>query len=267
MSCGCGSNSSYEKQYDIELINIEKHSEDTFSFDFDAEKVFWSEGESSKVYMTVNGEKIGKKFSHATMIEESFIRFTTRIREGHSAYKGAMANLRIGDKITISEPSGDFKLKRDNRPVVLLSNGVGIAAVRGLVKRYEKDQTSIPCMIQLNVDGTTRLYKKELDALANSKLQFASYYLSHRTAFYQMVDHEIQLLMRKYVDEPYVYVVGSPQFVQDNVSHLKDVGFDESSIITDGHASGGCGCSSGEGCGCGGNTVMVSPENDILPVV
>lgn len=267
MSCGC----STAKRYTIELKEIIQHNEETFSFDFVSEDITsWAEGDSSKLYVKMGDGEMGKKFSYATLPDEKTLRFTTRIKEERSVYKQQLADMKIGDTLEVTEPSGDFKLKRVKRPVLLLSNGVGIAAVRSLVKHYEDNTLFVPEMMQINVDSKGHIYKDEFDLLKESLSNFSSYYVTNRKAFYGLVDHELQLMIARHKIDPLVYVVGSNSFVNENVSHLKDVGFSEEDIITDGHLStGGCGCSSTEGCGCGGNLVPAfSTEGMVeLPVL
>lgn len=268
MSCACASS----KRYKINLIDIIKHNDETVSFDFKSDHInTWAEGDSSKLYVNLQGQEVGKKFSYATISEETRIRFTTRIRTERSDYKDRLSTLSIGDTVEITEPQGDFKLMRHNRPVVLLSNGVGIATSRSLIKTYQTDPTDIPALIQINVDGSGTIYKDEFDNLMGQLKTFKSYYTSNRKAYYQRLDAEIQNILFDFYEEPYVYIVGSANFVIESMRHLKDVGFQDDDIITDGHVEtdGACGCSTTEGCGCGSNTIssIIRPDMYVLPVV
>ncbi|CAH2213432.1 ferredoxin--NADP reductase [Tepidibacter aestuarii] len=250
--------SAVTKRYSIKLINIIKHNNETFSFDFKSSKLKeWSEGDSSKIFISIKGQEVGKKFSYTTLPYESHIRFTTRIRMNRSEYKDQLSKLKIGDTIEITEPQGNFKLLREKRPIVLLSNGVGIAAVRSLIKAYQRNKSNIPIVVQINVDSTGAIYKSEFDELMNKTSHFSSYYTSHRGEFYKRLDHEIQKIVSAYEEDPYLYVVGSDNFVSDIIRHLKDVGFLDCDIITDAHVSSGgsCGCSISGGCGCGANLI------------
>lgn len=251
MGCGC----SNEPRHKVILREITLDAEHTYSYHFAYDGSFtWKEGDSSKLFLDVNNEKMGKKFSHASLTHEGTIRFTTRVRPERSDYKESMSRLVCGDIVEISKPKGDFGLTRDRRPVVLLSNGVGIAAVRSLIKSFEQDMTGVPFILQINVDRHEPLYSKEFDRLQQDRDNFKSLYVTNRNLYTGVLDHELQHIMEAFVREPIFHVVGSETFVVETIRHLHLVGFENEAIITDGlSVSGGCGCSSGGGCGCGGN--------------
>lgn len=256
MSCACAS----KPRVKLELLNVEKVHDETYTFEFKSpEPLEWQEGDSSKIYLTVAGNEQGKKFSFASLPYENVVRFTTRIRKEMSEYKEALTKIDVGEHLEISLPSGHFKLRRENRPVVLLSNGVGIAALRTFVKAYELDRSDIPFMIQINVDAKSAIYADEFSEIEKNIKTFKSFYTQHRKAFYERLDFEVQNILKTYDSEPLYYVVGSDAFVSDTILHLSAVGVTPEDIVTDGHKSGGtCGCSSDAGCGCGSNIVMLS---------
>lgn len=253
MACGCGSSA---KQL-VKLVNIIKHNPEVYSYDFEA--IFpldWNIGDHSKVFMTVDGQMIGKKFSYASLKEEGFLRFTTRIKENGSDYKKAFTKLKVGDLVEITTPNGNFELYREQRPILLLTNGVGMAAVRGFIKAFELDQSGIPEMIQLNVDNTGAIYESEMNAIMSKIDAFKSYYFDNRKRFYSHLDYVAQDLMSRYTLEPLIYVVGSAPFVLDLLQHLRSLGFTGDEIITDSQfaiGGAGCGCGPDNGCGCGAN--------------
>lgn len=249
MACGgCSS----DRSYTLQLIDKVQHNDTTVSFDFAGlEKFTWKEGDSSKLFVPIDGVMEGMKFSYVTLPEEKLVRFTTRIRHERSDYKEQMNQLTIGDLVEVSEPDGSFALQRDSRPALLLSNGVGIAAMRGLVKSFGKDQEGVNRLTQINVDNTGDLYKEEFEALAERLNSFKSIYVNHREEFYKQVDFESQTLMLTSGYVPLFYVVGSESFLLDVTAYLMSVGFDETDVVTDGQGCGSsCGCGSSGGCGC-----------------
>ena len=256
MSCACAS----KPRLRLELLRVEQVHEETFTFEFKSpEPLEWQEGDSSKIYLNVAGNEQGKKFSFASLPSENVVRFTTRIRKERSDYKDVLSNIDVGENVEVSLPSGQFKLRREDRPIVLLSNGVGIAAMRTFIKSYEGDQTGIPSMIQINVDSKSSIYQTEFSEIELRLDMFKSIYVKHRSTFINQLDFEVQNIISNRVEPPLFYVVGSDVFVNDTILHLNAVGIQSEDIITDGHKSGGtCGCSSDAGCGCGANIVMFS---------
>lgn len=254
MNCACAT----AERSQIELVDIVKHTDEIYSFDFHSQEINqWHEGDSSKLFIKIGDKEISRKFSYATLPSESLIRFTTRIKASRSDYKEVMSKLVTGDVLEITEPSGNFKLLRHNRPLMMLSNGVGIAAIRALIKAYSGDSFGVPELVQINVDQKSTIFKDEFDELVLDLPVFKSHYTMNRKSFYQTLDFELQRMMMDSVNEPYVYVVGSDSFVDDVISYLKGVGFTDEDIITDGHriSGGTCGCSENDGCGCGSNLV------------
>ncbi len=255
MSCSC----STQERLSVKLINIVKHNEETYSYDFQKDMMMdWYEGDSSKLFLQSSEGEEGRKFSHASLPEEEIIRFTTRIRPNPSAYKKTLSSLKIGDRVEMTPPSGHFRLIREDRPIVLISNGVGIAAVRSLVKAFDKDDYGIPFMLQINVDHSGEIYDDEFEEIARRQSHFKSVYTKGRKAFYQTLDYELQKFVFSSFDHPWLYVVGSDEFVEDTIQHLTSVGYGREDILTDGNKSAGgtCGCSSTGGCGCGSNIIQ-----------
>lgn len=250
MSCAC----DMEPRHQLRLVNIIKHNEETYSLDFDPQGISeWEAGDSSKIFLSVSGLEVGKAFSYATLPEEGVIRFTTRIKANRSDYKEVLSQVEIGQTIEVTEPKGDFKLRRDQRPIVLLSNGVGIAAIRSLVKEYEKNPEGISELIQLNVDASGFIYEEEFEAIEVKGIGFKSQYTSGRKHFQTALKDCIIDLWHRSEARPYYYVVGSENFVRDTVNYLYEAGFTDEDVIMDGS---GCGCSSGGGCGCGSKKVV-----------
>lgn len=243
MSCAC----AMEPRHQLKLVNIIQHNSETYSYDFEKSALSeWGEGDNSKIFLQVGGSEVGKAFSYATLPEEGVIRFTTRIKPNASEYKQVLATKHIGDLVEVTEPKGDFKLRREGRPIVLLSNGVGIAAVRSLIKAFEKDQTQVPLLVQLNVDATGAIYGEEFSDIAQRINSFESVYTPNRQTFYSELKAHIIRLWEQHDQSPFFYTVGSESFVRDTATYLYEAGYTDEHVILD---ASGCGCSSGGGCG------------------
>lgn len=236
---GCGQ--EIKKNYNCEFLRLIKNDDFTYSLDFSCEEIkIWQEGNHSMLIIGVNDTLVGKKFSFVTLAEEEVIRITTRITDDSSEYKKALLHLEKGDYVKISEPAGDFRLRREDRPVLLLSNGVGIAGVRSLVKQYVNNQSQIPEMLLLNVDGRSDIYKKEFDGFHANVTQFKPYYLSHRASYYSMLYHELSMIVKRHELSPIFYITGSDEFVEDTIMYLRDLDFDEEAFLIGGKQTDSC---------------------------
>lgn len=236
---GCGQE---EKQnfYASYLGNI-KHDDFTYSFDFKCKDIInWQEGDHAMLIVTIDDSLVGKKLSFVTLPDEELIRFTTRIGETPSDFKRALLNLEKGEFIKISEPSGTFRLRRENRPVVLLSNGVGISVMRTLVRRYVKSQNMVTEILQINVDARSNIFKEEFQQYQKEIPTFKSYYIEHRKSYYSFLYHELNMLYKRHELSPIIYLAGSDGFVEENTNYLKDLDMPEDDIIIGGKQKDAC---------------------------
>lgn len=237
MGCGQEKKDNYYGEY----LGLTKHDDFTYSFDFKSDDIKkWQEGDHSMLIVTYDDILVGKKLSYTTLPDEGKIRFTTRIKDEPSDFKKGLLNLVKGEFIKISEPSGAFRLKRESRPVVLLSNGVGVAGVRALVRKFVGSQNMVTEMLLFNVDKRSNIFKDEFDFYNTEIPNFKSYYLSHRTSYYSMLNHELRMLINRHHLDPIFYVTGSDEFVEENAKYLEDLDFPKDDIIVGGKQSDSC---------------------------
>lgn len=240
MPCSCKSG----QRTALQLFDKVKENDTTYTFDFvPIEPLGWKEGDSSAVVVNVAsvGMEDSRKLSYATMPSEKVIRFTTRITEEPSLFKEEMLSLNKGDFVEITYPEGQFDLVREGRPAMLLSNGVGIAAIRALVIAFHENPHQIDHMTQINVDRSGCIYREEFETISKTNSHFTSHYAKHRDDFYGLLEDEARQLMFTNGRMPYFYVVGSDSFVEEVTFYLYGIGFEESDILTD---QQGCGCGS-----------------------
>ena len=236
---GCGQ--EVKKNYYCEFIKLTKMDESTYSLDFKSDEIkVWQAGDHSMLILNVNDTLVGKKLSYVTMPEENIIRFTTRIKEKGSDYKRALLDLIKGEFVKISEPSGNFTLRRENRPVVLLSNGVGVSGVVTMVKQFIDDQSKVSEMLLMNVDNSSDIYKEDFKQFESEVDTFKSYYLSHRASYYGMLKHELTMMNQRHQQNPIFYLTGSDIFVNESVKYLKDLDYLEADIVLGGKQADSC---------------------------
>lgn len=236
---GCGQEK--KENFYAEYIGRCQIDDFTYSFDFKTDEIKnWHEGSHAMVIVTIDDTLVGKKLSFVTLEEEGIIRFTTRIVEPLSDFKRGLMALSHKEYIKISQPSGDFRLLREGRPVVLLSNGVGVAGLRGHVKRFVERQYMVTEMLHFNVDSRSNLFKEEFEGYQSQVKTFHTYYLSHRGAYYGMVNHELRMLIKRHDLDPIFYVCGSDDFVEENRRYLEDLDFSKDDIKVGGKQADSC---------------------------
>ncbi len=249
MPCSCKSGSRTA----LQLIDKYQDTPDTYTFDFaPIEPLSWKEGDSSALVVDIPevGMEDSRKLSLATLPEEHIVRFTTRIRTERSLYKNRLFHLQVGEFVDITYPEGHFELRREGRPALLLSNGVGIAAMRPLIMSFIQDGEGIGKLQQINVDAGGAIYEDEMTEATEQNAGFRSTYLKHRDELYDEVDAAVHDLMFSTGRMPYFYVVGSDAFVIGMQEYLIASGFDGQDIITD-----------LQGCNCGGSKITQMKSN------
>lgn len=250
MACGgCSS----DKTYTLQFVKKVALSATVYSFEFKGLEPFtWEEGNRAEIFVPIDGELVEQTYALATIPEEGTIAFAIKISEEVSAYENQLMSLVEGDLVEVSEPKGNVTLRRDQRPILLLSDDIGILSIRGLVKAFEVNQNDIDYLTQINVSSEERPYKEEMDDLSESVKGFKSVYSRDRESIYQLVDYENQSLMAKTSQVPYFCIAGDDSFVSELSSYLISVGFNEEDIMMDSEASSdGCNGCSGGGCsGC-----------------
>jgi ferredoxin--NADP+ reductase len=124
------------------------------------EEFTWEAG--AHTHFALEGFNIGEKpnrslvrhMSISTLPEEEVIGITTRVKEECSEFKSILRSEGIGKKVALFKTSTNMPLKREHRPIYLLSSGVGIATFRPLLLDYLKDDSGVASIHSLNVDST-----------------------------------------------------------------------------------------------------------------
>ena len=167
-----------------------------------------------------------RHMSIMTLPGENKIGFTTRVLPSLSEFKEKLSKLHIGEEVTLFKVGSRMFLRRENRPIVLISMGVGISTMRPLIYGFIKDKAGIPGLININVNSSRAfVYKTELDKLENSFYQ--NYWLDSRTSFYEELDKASDQ------SDAIYYIVGSDTFIKEVIKFLKSKEIEESSLLID----------------------------------
>ena len=152
-------------------------------------------------------------FSIAASPNEKAIRIATRMRPD-SEFKNNLKKLKIGEKVRIQGPSGDFTLrKKSDKPLVFLAGGIGITPFYSML-RYATEE-KLPHTLSL-------LYRNSIPA---------------RAAFLDEIKKfNVKLLNLetfKPSHESIYYLAGPPAFVAKYRKILDEAGIDEDNIKTE----------------------------------
>ena len=220
-------------KYRVKIIDIIEEAPGTKTFFLEKPSDFiWIEGAHTHIGLIGfdEGELPNKNWVHhmsiMTLPEDNKIGFTTRIQPPCSEFKEKLSELHIGDEVILFKIGSRMSLRRENKPIVLVSMGVGIATMRPLIHRFLSDSAQIPLLFNINVNSTKEfVFQNELEPLQNS--YYKNYWINSRSKFYETLDTVTEQ------KNPIYYVVGSDEFVKDVIRYLKNKKIDEDHILID----------------------------------
>ncbi|OUS75719.1 dihydropteridine reductase [Paenibacillus sp. MY03] len=194
----------------------------------------WEEG--SHTHFALKGFNAGDKpnrslirhMSISTLPYENAIGITTRIREQCSEFKTILRGLEVGNEVAIFKTHSNVPLKRENKNVYLLSSGVGLATFRPLVLDYFEHADNVNQIHSLNIDSSKEYLFTAIFESAPDK-KFTAHFVDNRKDYYDEVKN---LAADK---EGLFYVVGSDEFLVQNIEVLREQGIKAEQIMLDKH--------------------------------
>jgi ferredoxin-NADP reductase len=86
-------------------------------------------------FITIQGKD--REYRHhfsfsSSPTEEEYLEFTTKLR--NSEFKHMLQQLKIGDKVVLKAPFGDFTFQENLEKIAMISGGIGITPLRSICK-------------------------------------------------------------------------------------------------------------------------------------
>lgn len=221
------------EKYKLRIIDIVEEAPGIISYYFEKPlDLDWSEG--AHVHIGHIGFDEGelpnkalvRHMSITTLPSENKLGITTRVPGSSSEFKRRLSELTLGDEVIFFKFGSRMCLRHEKRPLILLSMGVGMATIRPMLLAYLKNSTDIPLLINVNVNSTKEhLFRAELEQQTVHPYQ--SYWLNAREDFYKLRD---QLSKQ---NNALFYIVGSDEFMRENIVFLMNKGVCMDDIILD----------------------------------
>lgn len=220
-------------KYRLRILDIIEEVPGTKTYFLERPEDFtWEEGAHTHIGLVGfdEGEKPNKEWvrhmSIMTTTDEDRIGFTTRFVTPLSEFKEKLSVLKVGDELVLFKVGSKMYLRREDRPLVLLSMGVGVATMRPLIHTFIKDSSNISSIINVNVDSSKEyIYYSQLERLTSAF--YKNYWVGSRNEFYEEVKELSKLENALY------YVVGSHCFLLDVIKYLKSKGVENKNIVID----------------------------------
>lgn len=194
----------------------------------------WEEG--AHTHFALKGFNAGDKpnrslirhMSISTLPNENSIGITTRIREQCSEFKAILRNLEVGHEVALFKTNSSVPLRREGKNIYLLSSGVGLATFRPLTLEYFERADNVNQIHSLNIDSSKDFLFTNIFQSSPDK-KFMSQFVDNRQDYYDEVNN-----LAKDKDGLF-YVVGSDEFLVQNIEVLYEQGIKPEQIMLDKH--------------------------------
>lgn len=174
--------------------------------------------------------KGGKTYSFASSPTEPDLYIT--FREGISPFKRALALVKPGTKLIITQYGNDYGFRlRDNRSSTLIAGGIGIAPFRSMLKEMADTKANNTVQLIYLNKSEDFVFKDELDMWQGSLLNLSIDYI---------VTKELSRKKREKVLKDKIgnisqqfYIAGPTSMVEVTKSFLRNLGIEERNIKAD----------------------------------
>jgi ferredoxin-NADP reductase len=169
--------------------------------------------------------------------ERGVLGLATRIRD--TAFKRTLAELEVGDEVTVEEPKGSFVLPEDtSRDYVFVAGGIGITVFRSML-RYIAD-TGEPYRVTLVFSNRDRESSAFLDEIREFEERIPALRVVLTMTDDEGWDGETrridEAMLRDHLGtlDGYVFLIAGPPGMAKGVEQtLKDAGVEEERVLAD----------------------------------
>jgi nitric oxide dioxygenase len=184
--------------------------------------------------LVIDGEDVRRNYSLSAAADGQEYRISVKREPNGKVSNHLHANVNEGDTLELLAPAGDFKLESSDKPLVLISGGVGITPTLAMLQAAL--QTSRPVhFIHSARHGGVHAFRRTLDELAARHPQLKRFYCYEQK---RAEDDEVEGI--GYLDQARLaewlpktrdvdaYFLGPIGFMKAVKKHLKAIGVPES---------------------------------------
>lgn len=183
----------------------------------------------------VDGARLRRNYSLSDAPGSRYLRISVK-REPDGAVSNHLHNkLYPGDTVKLTHPSGDFTLRKNNKPLVLLTGGVGITPAISMLNSEAGSGREIR-FIHAALDSNVHAFKEHVDQLASKHDHISPLYVysnpqehcrPHATGFISEALLAQQLPEDRDVE---LYFLGPVPFMRAAMKIAKNLGLPESQV-------------------------------------
>ncbi len=171
----------------------------------------WKAGQHA-IFTMPDRQIEGKKwrpFSVASAPHEGVIQISTNISDDPSSFKQNLLDLKVGDKIKMNGPYGEFYIKPQMKHVVGIVGGVGITPFRSVINDAVINNIQIPLTLIYSARDK-HLYQEELQNWAEQNPNINIIY----THTPDEVNAELSRVMDDCKDHAHFFISGAPRMIE-----------------------------------------------------
>ncbi|WP_144109325.1 NO-inducible flavohemoprotein [Paraburkholderia sp. BCC1886] len=187
-------------------------------------------GQYLGIKLRVNGEELRRNYSLSAAPDGRDYRISVKCEANGAASGHLHANVAEGDTLDVFPPAGDFVLQPGDKPLVLISGGVGITPTLAMLQAALHTGRPVH-FIHAARHGGVHAFRDAVDTLANGHPQLKRFYCyetaraeddgAHATGFLDETRLRDWLPDTRDAD---VYFVGPVAFMKAIRKHLRTIG-------------------------------------------
>lgn len=217
----------------LKLIKIKNESTNIKTFVFEPdEKLIWKAGQYLIVSLNHDNSDLRGKMRFLTISASPFEKhpaITTRITSNSSSFKKALADLKIGEKISAKGPKGDLIINDSDKNYIFIAEGIGITPLRAIIKQLDFEQKTININL-LYINKTYEIpFKNELEGIAKKNNEFKIHYFTNSDEINKKTFTKLTKDLKKNI----YYISGKEITIETIKKYLKDLGVPKNNIKED----------------------------------
>ncbi|CAD6559996.1 NO-inducible flavohemoprotein [Paraburkholderia metrosideri] len=191
-------------------------------------------GQYIGVRLVIDGEEVRRNYSLSAMANGHEYRISVKREPNGKVSNYLHERVNENDAIELFAPAGDFKLEHNDKPLVLISGGVGITPTLAMLQAALKTHRAIH-FIHAARHGGVHAFRDAIDALAARHPQLKHFYCYEQHRAGDADAHGVGYIDQKRLGEWLpetrdvdVYFLGPTAFMKAIKKHLKAIGVPES---------------------------------------
>lgn len=220
------------------VVRKERESDEITSFylrpDDNGELLSFHPGQYIGVRLHIDGEEVRRNYSLSSMANGREYRISVKREPNGKVSNHLHAHVNENDALELYAPAGDFKLEHNDKPLVLISGGVGITPTLAMLQAALVTARPVH-FIHAARHGGVHAFREAIDKLAARHPQLKRFYCYEQRRTEDAEAHGIGYIDETHLNEWLpktrdvdVYFLGPVAFMKAIKKHLKAIGVPES---------------------------------------